>query len=438
MDSFNPFPSPPCGVRKKNIVIGGGVIGVLSAYELARAGHEVVLIEAAAPGNGSSSRSAACIRQQWTTSSTVRGMRYATEFYRRWSEIFGVDSPIRQNGYLFLKDWRADLEKCRELVEMQREAGLTEVELLLPSEIEGKFPYIELTGIKAATWCPTDGFLLPDVVYNSACEKIREFGAEVILNDPVIGAKLTKSGSFGPASSVTTLSGREIRGDIFVNAAGVWAPSVRNFFTNADYFGDRKILPIVARRRYLYFLNGFPEGQAGEFGLDNDSIPGMPMAITPNLCYCRPETGHKIMMGWLHHTNPELDLSFESQDKIEKDFGIQSENSFGRAIAKELIPYFPDFEGLRLSAATAGYYEDSPDHNPFIGRDPYVPNLIHVAGFSGHGLMMAPFAALIVAHLASKENVELRKIDLPAGFGMVDIGPFAIGRQFDHAEGLVI
>ena len=37
---------------KKIVVIGGGVTGVLSAYELARAGHAVTLVEARALGKG--------------------------------------------------------------------------------------------------------------------------------------------------------------------------------------------------------------------------------------------------------------------------------------------------------------------------------------------------------------------------------------------------
>ncbi len=438
MDSpTNPFPPPPRGEAKRIIVIGGGVTGALSAYELARAGHEVVLVEAGVLGNGSSSRSAACIRQQWTTASTVRGMRYATEFYRRWQEMFGVDSPIRQNGYLFLKDWSVNPEECRKMVAMQQEAGLTEVQLLSRGEIEELFPYLELTGIRGGTWCPTDGFIQPDVVYNSAGERIREMGVRVILNDPVEEAFLVHGGSFGPAKSVRLRSGQEIEGDVFVNAAGVWAPMVREFFTREER-KDGRVLPIVARRRYLYFLEGFRDGEVGEFGLDSELIPNMPMTISPRGCYCRPETGNEIMMGWLHHTDPISDPSFESQDEISKDFQVQNQEGFGAALRKEMTSYFPDFEGMgRLHAVTVGFYEDVPDHNPLIGHDPNVSNLIHAAGFSGHGLMLAPFTALIVANLVAVGSDPIG-IDLPAGFGSANIQPFAIDRKFDHVEGLVI
>lgn len=432
------FPPPPSGVQKKIIIIGGGVTGVLSAYELVRAGHEVVLIEAGVLGNGSSSRSAACIRQQWTTESTVRGMRYATEFYRRWPEMFGVASPIRQNGYLFLKDWGTDPDRCQALVAMQQQAGLAEVEFLDRKRIENIFPYLELTGIQCATWCPTDGFLQPDVVYNSAGERIRELGVRIILNDPVESAPLRFGGAFGPVKSIRLKSGEEISGDVFVNAAGVWAPMIRNLFVQEERHGREGVLQIVARRRYLYFLEGFRREESGDFGLDNEFIQKMPMTISPRGCYCRPETGNSIMMGWLHHTNPISNPSFESQDEIERGFMVQNEEGFGAAIRKEMTSYFPDFEQMgRLHAVTAGFYEDTPDHNPFIGHDSNVPNLIHAAGFSGHGLMLAPFTAWIVASLVAAGE-DISSVVLPADFGEPDIKPFGINREFGPGEGLII
>jgi glycine/D-amino acid oxidase-like deaminating enzyme len=75
------------GGEKKNIVvIGGGVTGVLTALFLAHAGHRVTLLEKNSLGSGSSQRSAACIRQQFGTPSTVRGIIYATRFFKNWEK----------------------------------------------------------------------------------------------------------------------------------------------------------------------------------------------------------------------------------------------------------------------------------------------------------------------------------------------------------------
>ena len=105
------------GPSRRVVLIGGGITGTLTAVALARAGWEVVLAEGAHIGAGSSSRTAAGIRQQFSTRESVVGMRYAVDFFRRWQELIGGPlSPIHQSGYLFLYDseasWQAALDRA--------------------------------------------------------------------------------------------------------------------------------------------------------------------------------------------------------------------------------------------------------------------------------------------------------------------------------------
>ena len=60
---------------RRAVVIGGGITGTLTGCALLRAGWEVTLIEALHIGAGSSSRTAAGIRQQFSTRESVLGMR---------------------------------------------------------------------------------------------------------------------------------------------------------------------------------------------------------------------------------------------------------------------------------------------------------------------------------------------------------------------------
>src|SRR5215472_18805223 len=90
------------------IIIGGGATGALIAVRLAERGFRVTVLEKAHVGNGSSSRSAAGIRAQFSTEETVVGMQYSEWWYTHFHDI--LQSPpdvrqqpvIRQNGYLFL------------------------------------------------------------------------------------------------------------------------------------------------------------------------------------------------------------------------------------------------------------------------------------------------------------------------------------------------
>src|SRR4051794_16872614 len=93
------------------VIIGGGATGALTAVALSEAGFEVVALEKSSIGNGSSSRSAACIRAQFETPETVIGMRYSEDWYMHFYEHVGIEPDpsrpmITQNGYLFLYESR--------------------------------------------------------------------------------------------------------------------------------------------------------------------------------------------------------------------------------------------------------------------------------------------------------------------------------------------
>ena len=89
------------------VLIGGGSSSALTAIRLAERGFRVIVLEKAKIGNGSSSRSVAGIRAQFSVEETVIGMQYSRWWYRQFHEVLETPSErrqpvIRQNGYLFL------------------------------------------------------------------------------------------------------------------------------------------------------------------------------------------------------------------------------------------------------------------------------------------------------------------------------------------------
>jgi len=408
---------------KSVIIVGGGVTGALSAWELARTGHAVTLVEARALGSGASSRSAAGIRAQFGVPSTVRGLVYAERFFEAWTTHFPQSQPcFKQNGYLFLKDYTADLDAVRGLVRLQRDAGLAEVEFLEKAAVDERWPYLDTTGVAAATWCPRDGFLLPAIIYQDAAEAARALGATILQNDAVVSVE--RSG--GRAEAVVLASGRRIEGDVFVNATGFLAKATSRLF------GGRE-LPITVERRYLYFLAGLKADS--DWGLDLEDFPKLPMVITPAGAYARPENA-QLMMGWLQFARPAAP-TLDNQDEVEPGFGLGL-GEYGPAVRKEVARVLPAVEDMgKLVAVTTGFYDTTPDHNPLFGYDGAVANLVHAAGLSGHGLMHAPFSALIVAELV-RQGRDVASMELPLGLGPVDLGLFALERSFDRSEGMVI
>lgn len=404
---------------RRAVLIGGGITGTLTGLALRRRRWSVVILEGKSLGAGSSSRTAAGIRQQFSTRETVLGMRYAVDFYRRWSEtVGGPIAPIQQNGYLFLYNDPALWGAAQQRVNKQQAWGLREVEALEPTALLARFPWTAGAKLLGATWCPTDGFLRPEAVYNDAAEALRRLGGEVVQQAPILGARHQN----GRLAAVITPSG-EVEGDLFVDCTNAWTRRVGALL-------GAEPLPVAALKRYLWFLD---RGQA----LSPETLLAMPLTISPSGAYLRPENGDSLLIGWKHDANDEAgSFTYEDQDNIEPVFyhrsGVESRAYETWLALAEGVPALADFAGL--TATTAGYYGTTPDHNPFLDYDPRVPNLIRLVGFSGHGAMFGPFTARVAEALAEAG----RFIDAVEVLGeRAELAPFRIGRSWSH-EAMVI
>jgi glycine/D-amino acid oxidase-like deaminating enzyme len=401
------------------VIIGGGITGTLTSVRLRRAGWQVTLLEARHIGAGSSSRTAAGIRQQFSTPETVLGMRYSVDVYRRFpEEVGGMIVPIVENGYLFLLDSAEALEQARVRVAMQRRVGLSEVELLDRASAVERFSYVDGERIVGATWCPSDGFLRPEVVYGEAAASARARGVEILQSAPV------EQGRHQGDRLVAVRAGdRWFEADLFVDATNAWSQRT------ALALGATR-LPIDPLKRYLWFL---PRAGA----LSGADLHRMPMVVTPGGAYCHPENADTLMTGWAHEARPEPDFRDEDQDQIGAEFdhrsGTETKGYETWAELAGFVPSLADFAGIH--ATTSGFYGSTPDHNPFLGFDPAVPNLMRLVGFSGHGAMFGPFTARVADALAEAGH-DLDSISVLDG--VASLRPFQLGRTFVHGEHMVI
>ena len=403
---------------RRVVIIGGGITGTLAAVRLRRAGWEVDLLEARYVGAGSSSRSAAGIRQQFSTRETVLGMRYSVDVYRRFpEEVGGMVIPIVENGYLFLLGDDDAVRAAGARVDMQRAAGLAEVELLTGDDTRRRFPFVG-QGVAGATFCPSDGFLRPEVVFGEAAASARARGVRVVTGAPVLAARHAN----GRLQAVFA-AGAWWEADLFVDCSNAWTPRL------ADVL-QATALPVDPVKRYLWFLG---RGEA----LRPEALAGWPMIISPAGAYCRPENSDTLLMGQAHAAQPEPEFTDEDQDRVDADFdhrtGVNTRPYEVWAGLAEVLPALENASGLL--ATTAGFYGVTPDHNPFLDFDPGVGGLIRAVGFSGHGAMFGPFSARVIEALAEAGGA-LASVEVLGQ--QADLGAFRIGRSFAHAEALVI
>jgi sarcosine oxidase subunit beta len=430
------------------VLIGGGSTNALIAVRLAERGFHVTVLEKAKIGNGSSSRSAAGIRAQFSVEETVIGMQYAEWWYSQFHETLRTPSEsrqpvIQQNGYLFLYEdpeqaapaWKAGertalaqtWQMAQANVAMQQQIGLP-VEILAPQEIQYRWPHIDPDRLVGATWCPTDGFLFPQMIYTEGFRRAQELGVRLLQDTEVIGATLRG----GRIIALETTQGL-IEADWFVNGTNAWAPRL------SQRIGGMP-LPIAPLKRYLYFL------KPGRPIMSDEAWRRLPMTIygigAGRGAHSRPDN-ELLLLAWAHETPPEPDFNDEDQDRIDPPFNhAHGIDNYGYAILEQVMAFAPRLADVGgLIATTTGFYGTTPDANPLIGLDANQRNLVHAAGFSGHGLMHAPITSVLVEAIIAGD-IENGQVRLPAPFNShtIDIAAFDPGRTFSssHKEALVL
>src|SRR5579884_3980194 len=141
------------------IVIGAGIIGASCAFHLAERGARVTVLEMQyAPAMGSTGKSAAGVRVQFTEEQNIRLSWESIQTYRDFPTTFGEDVGYRPIGYLLLvppEQW-AD---HRESVALQHRLGAP-VEVLSADEAQRLVPF-ETAGLAGTTHGPADGVVDP-------------------------------------------------------------------------------------------------------------------------------------------------------------------------------------------------------------------------------------------------------------------------------------
>jgi glycine/D-amino acid oxidase-like deaminating enzyme len=158
--------------------------------------------------------------------------------------------------------------------------------------------------------------------------------------------------------------------------------------------------------------------------------------------HSRPD-GPQLILAWAHITPPEPDFTDEDQDRIEQGYSHEHGlENYGYAILAEMELFAPELANCGgLAGTSCGYYGVTPDANPLIGFDAQQENLLHAAGFSGHGLMHAPITAVLVEALLAGDAKE-GMVQLPTPFEQhaIALSAFDPKRDFSagHAESMVL
>jgi sarcosine oxidase subunit beta len=361
------------------VIAGGGIMGCALAYQLAKRNVDVIVLERETLGSQSTGKCAGGVRQQFSMEANVRLQRMSVRMFESFEEETGHPADFRQVGYLFVLTLPQHIEDFRRNVEMWHGVGLAEARWVDPSEAARMVPVLNVEDVLGCTFCPSDGIASPADVTSGYSSAARRLGARLKEGVEVVGVDVAG----GRVQGVRTSEG-EISTRLVFNCAGAWSASIGRMAGLE--------IPVLPYRRHIAVTGTFA------------AVPRTnPMTVDfQTSLYFHPE-GDGVLIGMSDRSEPPgfaTDVSWEFLEKM-----------FAQAERRA-----PALAAAGIKTAWAGLYETTPDHQAILGPVPEVEGFWCAAGFSGHGFMQAPAAAILLTQLLLDQRSE------------IDISPFAFTR----------
>jgi len=361
--------------RADVVVVGGGISGTAAAYELARVGHSVILVEKG---------ELASMASGWTLGGVRQSGRHpaelplATAAVRRWGTLaaeLDADVEYRRDGNLRLARTEAEVPAIVRLVAEQQALGLDLAFLPDTAAVRAVAPALAET-VRAASYCPTDGHANPVATVRAFAAAAERHGAKVLT-----GTRVTRvAAGGGRVHGVDTSAGR-IAADAVVVAAGIHADAL------LATVGLR--LPITVSHATVVQTVPLPPLVRPVLGVANADFAG------------RQEAGGRMRLSgdadpWGHHVGGEPDADL-----------VQPPAPAVAGVIHRAIAVLPALASARIARVWGGLLDMTPDGLPAIERVREVDGLVVAAGFSGHGFCLGPITGQLVRELVSEGRASL-------------------------------
>ncbi|MSP49898.1 MAG: FAD-binding oxidoreductase [Alphaproteobacteria bacterium] len=353
------------------VVVGAGVSGASLAWHLKKRGvGRVLLVERDRPASGGTGKSAAIVRQHYSTPLMARLARAALDTFQKKAKACGFE----QVGYLFLVP-PGQVETAKNNMTMQRGVGV-ETEWLDPAALATRAgAWLNMDGVGGATFEPKAGYADPVRTTEAMVAAFKETGGEVRERTAVRG--LLRSGD--RVTGLSTDAG-DIAAGTVVNAAGPWAPML------AASAG------IEIEMRVLREQDTVWEARPGR------PVPAHSISNAVDATYLRPLGANRYIVG--------RGFPKDYVDCDPYNYKLTSDDWFVAEVQKRLTHRFPTMEGAKLVDSYAALYDVTVDWYPYVGPRAGLSGYTDFSGGSGHGFKIAPAIAAELAEWIADGKVK--------------------------------
>lgn len=346
------------------LVIGGGLQGLSSAFQLAKAGLSVRLLEAEYCGRHASGVNAGGVRTLGRHVAEIPLALAAREqLWHGLADIIGSDGGFVPSGQLQVAENEADETKAKARVALLNGLGFFHEQWVDQQQVRALVPSIS-PHVVGGLWADRDGYALPYKVataYRLAAERL---GVQITEQAPVL--RVDHQAGMWQAS---TAQGR-FHAPWLVNTAGAWAADF------AAQVGDP--VPMVAGGLMLMVTQ-----RVAPFVKPVLGAMGRPLSFK------QFDNGTVVIGGGLRC---EADAS---QRHAMVDLNRMPKS------AQTVIDLFPHLRDVSIARAWTGIEGFMPDEIPVISTSAGAENLVHAFGFSAHGFELSPIIGCIVAELVT-------------------------------------
>lgn len=369
------------------VVVGGGVVGLSAARELAP-DHEVTLLEAGAVGDGASGHAAGFVSAFAHWDPFEAAVRASLTFFREFDGRHGFEFVERPYVHLASSDTEAaDLRDSHATLLASDDSDVT---FLDGAALDARWPGVFDRSVMVGGLVKPGGIIDPAAYVRALAVDACERGVEIREGTPVTGFHVDGDRVAGIETPDGTVAAAAVVVAAGADTAGLVAPSVD--------------LPV---RRFVY--------HNARVTVDGDLPDGLPMAYADGLWW-RPEPrlpGALLVSGGEHF----LPESGEPPGSPPAGFHEELRETLARFVPDAVDPRVVPGSDHTCPNGTA----ITPDGLPVVDAPPEAPDgLVVATGFTA-GVSMSPLAGRLVravltgeAAPAPPERFVLDRFDAPA------------------------
>lgn len=355
------------------LVIGGGIVGLMTARNLALEGVDVLLIEAGDLGAAASGANAGSLHlqvqypefvslgEEWARR-YVPCLRFLKASLALWSELptkLSSDLGVGLAGGLVVAKTGEQMERIVAKAAIEAEAGVA-THILQKSDLLALAPYLADDAIGGG-FCPMEGKANPLRVTPTLAQAALAAGARVVTGKRVTAIERSRAGFVVQASGQRVAAGR------IVNAAGAAAGEIGRMIGSA------------------LAIDGFPL---------QVTVTEAVAPFIPHLVY---SAAAKLSLKQLANGGCVIGGGWPARTRADGSLATDPISFAGNmATASRVVPAIAQAHAIRSWTA---WVNGTEDWRPYLGEDPRCPGVIH-ALFPWVGFSAAPLTARVAADLA--------------------------------------